>query len=168
MLHNGTSPRRTGIRRAARVVGTVAIALGAVTVTAHAASAATTCKSQVGSVNCFSVDAVGNNDYRVHFGIDVDMSRQDAQTFIDHPGEEFSAKLFGDDPVWDNALKNVPVTWSAAWDGGLSAEFDVVVDGAVLDEDSDGRDELYGRVRLWDPRTNTTRTFYTNVLTGHY
>jgi hypothetical protein len=166
-MYQHSNPARSTMR-GRRVAAVVAVAFATVALTATTASAQSACRSQVGSVNCFSIDPVGNGDYKVHLGIDVDMSRADAQTFIDHPGEEFSAKLYGDDPVWDNALKNVPVTWSAAWDGGLSAEFDVVLDRRVLDEDSDGRDELYSLIRLWDPRTNTTRTFTTNVLTGSY
>jgi hypothetical protein len=166
MSQPNTPSRNSG--RSRRVAAVAAIALGTVALTATTAAAQGACRSEPGSVNCFSIDYVGNGDYKVHVGIDVDMSRADAQTFIDHPGEEFSAKLYGDDPLWDNALKNLPVTWSAAWDGGLSAEFDVVVDRRVLDEDSDGRDELFSRIRLWDPRTNTTRTFTTKVLTASY
>jgi hypothetical protein len=100
------------------------------------------------------------------------MSRQDAQAIIDSPGEEFSAKIYGDDPVWDNAQVSVPVTWSAAWDGGLSAEMDMVATFAQLNEDDgyfDGYiDELYGQIRLFDPRTQRTRTFTSKVISGYY
>ena len=164
------SPRYRKIlaHRAGPSIGAVAIAFGAVAATASAASAEQTCKVAPGYVNCFSITPMENNDYAVHLGIDVHMSRQDAQNIIDAPGEEFSAKVFGDDWNWDNALFNVPVTWSAAGDSGLSAEFDIVVDGSTLDEDWEGTDELYGRITLFDPRGGEDRTFTTNVLTGDF
>jgi hypothetical protein len=66
----------------------------------------------------------------------------------------------------------VPVTWSQAWDGGLSAEMDAIATFQQLNEDDgffDGYiDELYGRIKLYDPRTLRTRTFTTRVITGYY
>jgi hypothetical protein len=109
----------------------------------------------------------------VHIGIDVYMSQQDAQAIINYsPGEEFSAKIFGDDPSYDNALINVPVTGVSAWEGGLSADFHSVATFQQLNEDNgyfDGYvDELYGRISLYDGRWNRTRTFYTSTISGYY
>jgi hypothetical protein len=158
--HHTTLAHRMG-----RAVGAVAIASAAVAATASAASADQDCNGDDHFSSCILITSTGNNDYAVHLGIDVYMSRQDAQSFIDNPGEEFSAKMYGDDPHWDNFLFYLPVTWSAAWDGGLSAEFDVVVDGSALDEDWEGDDEVYARIGLFDPRSGETRYFNTDVVT---
>jgi hypothetical protein len=99
------------------------------------------------------------------------MSQQDAQAIIDSPGEEFSATIFGDDPSYDNAIVAIPVTWSAAWEGGLSAESDYVATFMQLNEDDsyfDNFDDLYVRIRLYDPRLNVIRTYYTSTLHGYY
>jgi hypothetical protein len=160
---------------------TRAVAAGLVAVTAFAtllvgsASADMTCKSGNGAVNCFSTEPSGDwtlRDWHVHIGIDVTMSQQDAQAIIDSPGEEFSAKVIADDPSFDNFLFYVPVTWSASWAGGLSAEFDIVVDGSRLNED-DGwfegwLDEVYAKISLYDPRSGVTRTWTTNVIVQYY
>jgi hypothetical protein len=56
-------------------------------------------------------------------------------------------------------LKSIPVTWSSAWDGGLSAEFDTSATAELLDEDStDPTDEVFARVKLYIPSTGRTRT----------
>ncbi len=166
-----TKPRkRTWLPgRLVRVTLAAVIAVGALVVGATSASAAQSCRGVSGShAICISVEPIGNNDYAVHIGIDVNMSRQDAEAILAPPGDEFLAKLYGDDTWFDNFLKYVPLTNSWAWDGGLSAEFDGVVDGCVLDEDWDGGDEVYGRVFLTDHRSGATRTFDTSVFTGSY
>ena len=145
--------RRALARRIVPAVASVGIAAGGIGAFASTASAATaheTCGG-VGYNECFSITPLGNSVYSVHIGIDVYMSPQDAQAFIDHPGEEFYAKVMGDDSVWDNFLFYVPVSWSAAGPDALSAEFDVVVAGSLLNEDVPGADELYARVGLTDP-----------------
>jgi hypothetical protein len=160
-------------RRVGRAFGVAALTLGAVAGTATAASAQevqkTVCRNDYSQANCFYITPAGNNDYDVHVGIDVYMSRAEAQGIIDAPGDPFSVTLMGDD-YYDNALKNIPLTWVLAGDGSLSAEFDVRVDGAVLNEDDDfwdRTDELYARIRFFDPRSGT-RTFYSGNLSGRY
>ena len=72
---------------------------------------------------------------------------------------------------YDNAIVAIPVTWSAAWEGGLSAEFDYVATFMQLNEDDsyfDNFDDLYVRIRLYDPRLNVIRTYYTSTLHGYY
>lgn len=165
MIQNSHRSRRVRAHRAGGVIAAVGVALGALVVTASAASADQSCRSGVGYVNCIDItqSAIIPPSYRVHFGIDVHMSRQDAEAIL-AGGGGFSATLMGDDYWYDNALKIVPVTWQAAGDGSLSAEFDTDVPRSLLNEDWDGRDEVYGRIRLYDPRTRTTSTFTTNVL----
>jgi hypothetical protein len=163
-----------------RLMAVAAAAVVAVPITgAGAASAATApsvlgvvyappCRSQANSyIVCFSISQVGlaGPNFTVHVGIDVTMSRQDAQNIIDAPGQEFSATLYGEDPVFDDTLKAIRVTSSWAWDGGLSAEFDTPASAELLDEDSsDPTDEIFARVRLRIPSTGATRSFRTNNI----
>lgn len=137
-------------------------ALGIMTVTSGAAEAKSTCSSGSKHVICFSITKVGSDAYDVHVGIDITMSRSDAQAIIDQPGDPIDAWAMGAD-WFDNAEFRIPLSWVAAGDGGLSAEMDIRVPYAALDEDSDGGDELYARVRLFDQRTST-RTFRSNEL----
>lgn len=162
--------RRAG--RAGRALAVLGLAGGIVAASANVAGAEMTCNSGTGYAVCFDLIRLPDGNIAVHLGIDVAMSQQDAQSIIDSPGEEFSAKIYGDDPVWDNVQVSVPVTWSSAWSGGLSAEFDMVATFSQLNEDDgyfDGYiDELYGRISLFDPRTQRTRTFTSKVITGYY
>jgi hypothetical protein len=176
--HDLTPPAcRLRARRALGRVGAaltaLAVAAGLMTISAGPAGADQVCSSGSDHVICFNLTRMnGTSDITVHLGIDVHMSRQDAQAIIDSPGEEFSAVVIGDDPVYDNTQKSVPVTWSAAWEGGLSAELDVVATFAELNEDDgffDGYvDELFGRIRLVDPRTGRVRTFNSPTISGYY
>jgi hypothetical protein len=163
---------RLHLDRAGRVAVAVLVACGAMAVLAGPASAEQRCRSGPGYVTCFSLERMNNTNIAVHIGIDVHMSQEDAQAIINAPGEEFSAKVFGDDEFFDNALINVPVTWSAAGTEGLSAEFDTVASWAQLDEDnsywSGYVDELYASIKLVDPRTTVVRTFNTAIITGYY
>jgi hypothetical protein len=113
---------------------------------------------------CLEGYTPGNHMIQVHVGIDVYMSRQDAEAILAQAGSAFSAAMIGDDPSYDNFLTYVNLTWEAAWDGGLSAEFDQLIPASLLDEDSswfDNRDEVYARVSLYDARSGTTRVFNT-------
>jgi len=125
------------------------------------------CRSQTNSyIVCFTIGQEGAGQFfDVHIGIDVTMSRQDAQNIIDAPGQEFSATLYGEDPLFDDTLKTIRLTSSWAWEGGLSAEFDSVVTAELLDEDStDPTDEIFARVNLRIPSTGQTRPFRTNNI----
>lgn len=159
-------------RRMCQAALALAMSGSVLVVLASPASAEQICNSGNGYVVCFDLTRLDDGNIAVHIGIDVAMSRQDAQSIIDAPGEEFSAAVMGDDPYYDNTQVSVPVTWSAAWEGGLSAEFDRVATFAQLNEDDgffDGYiDELYARIRLFDPRTQRTRTFTSRNITGYY
>ncbi|GHH29767.1 hypothetical protein [Lentzea cavernae] len=138
------------------------VAFGILAMTTGVAQAKQTCGSGSLHVICFSIDKVGGDAYAVHVGIDISMSQGDAQLIIDQPGDPVDAWAMGDD-WFDNAEFRIPLTWVAAGPDGLSAEFDITVPGVALDEDPDGGDELYARVRLFDQRTST-RTFTSGVL----
>jgi hypothetical protein len=136
--------------------------------TAGAASAAGGIGEQVcrGETNRYAICLYITDDpqspyshsFKVHVGIDVTMSRQDAQNIIDGGGA-ITARMWGSDPVFDDNLIGVTRSWVSAWDGGLSAEFDRSVSGSVLDEDPEGLDEVYALVSLYVPVSGTTRTF---------
>ncbi len=169
MIQTKPNKRRLLRGRMVRVTVAAVLAVGALVAGATSASAKESCTGVEGSHSiCLSIEPIGNNDYAVHIGIDVYMSRQDAQDILEPPGDEVWAKLYGDDSWYDNFLKYVPLSWSAASDGGLSAEFDGVVDGCVLDEDYGGRDEVYGRVFLYDHRSGVTRSFDTDVISDYF
>ena len=136
-------------------------ALGVMTVTSGAAEAKSTCSTGTNHTICFSITKVGEL-YDVHVGIDVRMSRGDAQNIIDQPGDAFDSWAMGAD-WFDNAEFKIPLSWVRAGDNGLSAEFDIRVPYNALDEDPDGGDELYARTRLFDTRTST-RTFKSKEL----
>jgi hypothetical protein len=152
--------------RLGAVLAAAGLATAATLAPASPASAASTCRSGTGWVNCFSI--TGNAFPNVHIGIDVYMSPQDAQSILDCPGTEFSAKIWGSDTFSDDFLFNMPL--SAAWvfnEGGLSglsAEFGTTVDAKHLDEDWDSDDDVYGQIKLRDCRTGLTRTFNTNQI----
>ena len=131
------------------------------------------CNYPPGSNTCLTLKYLGNAVFSVHVGIDVDMSRQDAQDIINAPGEPFVAHIMGDDghgPLHDQVLFAVPMTagWPVAGEGSLSAEFDETVAHWKLNDDSDGRDEVYARVKLFDSRTGQTRIFTSGKIVGDF
>jgi len=158
---------RTLAHRAIRAILVVTMVLVALVASTSAASAESVCKSGTGYANCFEITERAI-DYEIYIGIDIYMSRQDAEAIISPPGEEFSATVMGQDTLWDNALFTVPVKGSWASDSGLSAEFTRVVNGSSLDEDWEGEDEVYGRIRLYDPRSRETLTFTTKVIHEYF
>lgn len=164
---------RSPIRRLLIVLSAVATAA---VFLANPASAepnpANVCNSGSGFVMCFSLDRIQlGGDINVHIGIDVAMSREEAQAIIDHPGDEWSAKVIGEDPAFNNSLVSVPVTWSLAGDAGLSAEFDMVATWSQLNEDDgyfDGYiDDLFARLVLTKPN-GQKRTFNSATIHGYY
>jgi hypothetical protein len=137
-------------------------ALGIMTVTAGAAQAKTTCSNNDRHVICFTINKVGSDLYDVSVGIDVRMSRADADAIIAQAGDPVDAWAMGAD-WFDNAEFRIPLAWVNSNDNGLSAQFSIRVPYNALDEDPDGGDELYARVRLFDQRTST-KTFKSREL----
>lgn len=144
------------------------VALGAITVSAATASADQTCTGNTRYDICLWIRPIGGDMYNVHVGFDYKIGRADAQAIIDQPGDPVDAWIMGDDPFFDNAEFNVPLQVVSAADFGLSADFDINVPYAALDEDSDGGDELYARVRVFDNRTAGDETFRTNTLSSPF
>ncbi len=153
-------------RRVRNVIAVVLVAFGVMAVSASVASAEGTCSSGTRHVICYSITPVGGDQYDVHVGVDINIGRLDAEAILAQPGDPVDAWAMGDD-WFDNAEFRIPLSWVAAGDHGLSAEFDIRVPYAALDEDSDGGDELYARVRLFDTRTST-KTFTSGVLSSPF
>ncbi|MGH3625331.1 MAG: hypothetical protein ACRDQ5_26695 [Sciscionella sp.] len=109
---------------------------------------------------------------RGHLGIDFHISGQDAQAIIDAPGDPFTAEMIGDDAFSDDHLFTVPLTsLEASSEFGLGARFDRVVPASFLDEDDsffDRTDEVFGRIKLVDPRNNSTRSFDTPEIIRNF
>jgi hypothetical protein len=173
MKNNATEYFRGWRRRAIGAVGALLLAASAVAVTASAASAQMACHwpPEGGSNTCLTIVALGNDVYSIHVGIDVHMSQQEAQAIIDaNGGAPFGALIMADDEGYDTtSMFEVPATWVVAGEGGLSAEFDLQVGSDALNEDKDGRDEVYARVILYDPRYYPTpRIFESGQIAGYW
>jgi hypothetical protein len=162
-------PRRARRRLAAATsIVAAGTTLALTSTTASAWSLPSVCSGSSQHAVCLDGYAPGNHMIQVHVGIDVYMSRQDAEAILAAPGSAFSAAMIGDDPIFDNFLTWVDLTWEAASDGGLSAEFDELVPASLLDEDrGPDADEVYARVSLYDARTRTTRVFNSPDWTFH-
>jgi hypothetical protein len=151
--------RRRWTRRALISAGAVLAAGSTLAFTASPASAwslPTVCTSGTNYTICLSGYTPGNHMIQIHVGIDVHMSRQDADNILAQAGNAFSARMWGADPSYDDWL-DAPLTlsWEASWDGGISAEFDTLVPAWKLDEDDswfDNKDDLFARVTLHDFR----------------
>lgn len=113
------------------------------------------CEPNEQSNTCLTVN--GSPDYQVHVGIDVHATRAYAEQLMACSNNPFVAELWGNDGSDDEPdfLTDLTITpgWPQVWDGGLSAEFDELVDKRLLNEDDyDGnrRDEVFVRVTLYN------------------
>ena len=157
-------------RRVVPALAGLAIVPGAIMLTGSAASAdgpACHYDSQRNACLWITETWPGSGEYAVHIGIDVYMSQQQAQDIIDRGGT-LSAKVMGDDPSYDDLLFHLDVMSMGAVPHGLSAEFRTSrVPGSWLDEDWEGRDEVYATVVLTNPG-RSPRSFSTGQLTGYF
>jgi hypothetical protein len=157
-------------RRLLQLLIAATAVVGAVSLTAGPASAAQTCTGHADSNLCLAVNGVGNGTFAVHVGIDVHMSLEEAQEYIDDPGDPFVVWIRGDDSgSLAEFLFTVPRTdLGASAESGLSGDFDIVVPGSWLNEDN-GTDEVRAQVFLIDTDTNTTTaTFVSNRIVGNW
>ncbi|MGD9754713.1 MAG: hypothetical protein AB7W59_27295 [Acidimicrobiia bacterium] len=130
---------RTTIVALAAIIATV-VAL------AQPAGAVGSCTNRDDYVICFTVTWFAPRTYAVHIGLDVAMSRDEAQRLIDTYGDGTVVAIVKGLDGWESDLLfGVPLTWVAATDSGLSAELDVNVTQDSLNEDDtwyDRRDEI--------------------------
>jgi len=110
----------------------------------------------------------------VHVGIDVHMTQQRAQEFIDtNGGNPFQVKVYGPDHFSTDLLFEVPMAGvGASAESGLSGDFDLVVLHWQLDEDDnflDNDDEIFAvvTVRQEVPYPETF-DYYSNQLSHEY
>jgi hypothetical protein len=116
------------------------------------------------------VGNLGSGICEVRIGVDINMSEADARAFIDHPGEEATAKLWADDEWYDNGIATIGVdapTWPQTWAGGYSVEYVRQLACSWLNEDG-GRDELYAQITFDDFRTGQTHRANSNQVTGYW
>jgi hypothetical protein len=128
------------------------------------------CHYPEGSNTCLTITYKGADTYSVQVGIDVYMTRQQAQDYIDRlHGHPFVAYLVDDDGEGNlnRTLFEIYLDRSSvsAWDGGLSAAFERQVGSQALDVD-DGRDELYAKVFLFSSPAHTR--FTSSVIPAHF
>ena len=154
-------PSRRG-RRALAAFAAVAAASGVAIGTTGSAEAATM------SVYLHPIQFASGAVCTARVGVDIAMSQADAQSFLAHPGEEVTAKLWADDPIWDNALIALPTdapVWPQAWAGGLSVEFVRTFSCHILDEDwRDDADEIFAKITFNDFRVGRTQTANSNKI----
>jgi hypothetical protein len=146
-----------------------ALAVGATTLafntgSASAASLPQKCSGAAAANVCLNgYTDTFHHTVHVNVGVDVHMSRQEAQQLV-NDGWTLSARVWGYDGP--NVIQFIPisdltkVTSDIVWDGGLSAEFDMDVAASALDEDhlsatcfwrTCDRDEIFARVSLYNP-----------------
>jgi hypothetical protein len=159
--------KRQWSQRIRGAVAVVAMALGLITVSAATASAEQTCSGSTRADICLWIRPIGGDMYNVHVGFDYKVGLLDAEAILAQPGDPVDAWIIGDD-LFDNAEFRVPLQVVVASDLGLSADFDINVPYAALDEDPDGGDELYARVRVFDNRTPGDETFTTRSLSSPF
>jgi hypothetical protein len=158
---------RRGATRLARAFVALALMSGAGVVAGNAAEAAPFI-----TVVLHPIEDGPNNDgvCRVIVGVDINMSEADARTFLAHPGQEATARLWADDFADDNDLGAVPVDfpeWPQAWAGGYSVEFTNLVGCSHFNEDP-GRDEIYAQITFDDFRTGRTHRVNSSNWYGYY
>jgi hypothetical protein len=163
--------RRRRPRRLLQLLVAAAAVIGAVAIMAGPASATQTCTAARDANVCLSIVPAAPGRFTVHVGVDVHMSGERAQEYIDEGGP-LSVAIYGDDGgPFDSfrfsLFRTSPLGASDAF--GLSADFSLTVAGSFLDEDgNDGEDEIRARVDLIDRGTNTHRIFASNQLSGNW
>jgi hypothetical protein len=159
----------TGPGQSSRRIRRSLTALAAVAATSGVAVGAPGSADAVSmSVFLHPVQVMSGGVCSVRVGVDIAMSEADARMFIANPGEEVTAKLWADDPIWDNGIIGLPTdapAWPQAWAGGLSVEFTRTISCHLLDEDwRDDPDEIFAKITFNDIRCGRTETANSNTI----
>lgn len=157
-------------RRLLQTVIAAAMVFGTIGLTAGPASAAKTCTGAREANLCLEINGLGNGLFEVKVDIDVYMSLEEAQEYIDDPGNPLTAVIRGDDSgELAEFLFTVPlIGLGADAQFGLGGSFKTVVPARFLNEDS-GQDEIRAVVTLTDTDTNSvTGVFVSNRITGNW
>lgn len=163
-------------RRAMSAVGALLLVGSVVALTEAAALMEVpgpACNYPWGSNTCLSITRLGNGIWGVLVGIDVHMSRQQAQAILNAGGELFVAVIMANDhpnPANDTTgLFEVPRIQMGVWDGGLYASFYLEVGSSFLDEDRGQHnqiDEVCARVWLHNNLGGGPVIFHSGCLWG--
>lgn len=142
------------LRRLAQALVMLGVVAGTGVVTTGTASAhglgEYACNYVVGVRNaCLLVTEVIPGYYHLRIGIDITMSQQQAQAYLDDPARDFAAVLYGHDPNARQYIAEPPLVSVTAWSGGLSAEWEMYAPSTALNEDN-GVDELIGQILFFN------------------
>jgi hypothetical protein len=172
--NNATEYFHVWRRRAMGALGVLMIAGSALALTAAPAAA---CNGTGFSTTCLEITCRDDALCDIHVGIDIFMSRQEAEDIIAaSPRQElFTVLLLAHDhnncSQDTSGLTELDIAdgWPQAGDGSLSAEFNKTVGRSLLDEDRGSeQDELCAWVILHNKVVGGDFVHYSNVVEDHY
>nr|GID84021.1 hypothetical protein Ade03nite_29450 [Actinoplanes derwentensis] len=139
---------------------TAALALATTAVPAQAAPVRA-CAGQAGVFNaCLTIEGtLTPNVWRVTAGLDRYMSQAACEAIL--PVGEFGGALYSND---DGFLDELTLAWVACGPAGLGVEFVEDEPYYVLDEDTDGKDELYAKINYFNPTTGRSEVYQTGLV----
>jgi hypothetical protein len=169
----GPRPAKRRRRRAGAGLGTLALAAAAMSAMASPASADMTCTAHPDSNVCLSIEPIDGGKYHVHVGIDVHMSQQAAQVYVDQGFPPFQVVVFGSDYYGADQLFYLDQTdIGTSAETGLGADFDLDVPRDWLNEDDfwpfDTEDEIYARIALTRDVPRDTFFYYSNEISQEF
>jgi hypothetical protein len=101
-------------------------------------------------------------------GLDSYMSQQYAQEVIDRGGS-YLARLYADDSGSNDVLlATIPLSWAAAGAAGLGQEHVIWLGCSKLNEDKDGKDEIYADISWFDPHNGQWTTRRTGTISYEF
>jgi hypothetical protein len=108
------------------------------------------------------------NEYKITAGLDSYMSQQYAQEVIDRGGS-YLARLYADDSGSNDVLlATIPLSWAAAGSAGLGQEHVIWLGCSKLNEDKDGKDEIYADISWFDPHNGQWTTRRTGTISYEF
>jgi hypothetical protein len=141
------------VARLAIVAAAAALTAGALATSANA----TTATLQFQYSGC-------TNSYGQHFDYTMRVHGESGWW----PPTRIEVRLWGDDSSYDDLLVGPFSRWYDWW-GNDTYSIDFCVNQSTLDEDWDGRDELYAGVRFYDLETGHLKALVeSNRLYGHF
>jgi hypothetical protein len=151
-------------RRALGVVGALMLAGSVLALTASAASADMACHYPPGSNTCLTIEPVPSGWYAIKLGIDINYLYSPAYLYFSAAldliaaaqaaGQPvFNVQIWGEDGSYDDRQFDLRDCSATAYPGALYGECYAEVPPSALNEDTEGRDELYAQVRLIDCRS---------------
>lgn len=177
MKTNITVSLRVWRRRALGVVGALMLAGSVLALTASAASADMACNYPPGSNTCLTIEPVPGGWYAVKLGIDITYRYSPAYLFYPdaldliaaaHAAGQpvFTVQIWGEDGRDDHRLFDLRDCSATAYSNALYGECYAEVPPSALNEDADGRDELFAKVSLIDCRSSPCYVWRNNWYSG--